>query len=149
MIPAGEVIIENKTIGNEFYIMLSGKCGVYYQREAGDSSFVLDEGRMSKLKTLRIPAKKRIKSSYPGIPKSMSAVSSRVILKEEIGFAIYFLGRLMRKVDVVVGEGSFGEMALDEKNPNGIRMATILAEDDCHCLVLNRDSFLVTNLNKI
>lgn len=47
----------------------------------------------------------------------------------------------MVKVDVIEN-GSFGELSLTEEGL-GVRMASILAEEDTHFAVLNKKSFQV------
>lgn len=49
----------------------------------------------------------------------------------------------MERVAVLPKGSSFGGMSLSEKNKNGRRGASVLAEEDCYCAVLDRDSFLV------
>lgn len=97
--------------------------------------------------TIPIPDKKRIKADYNGVPKSSKIKCSQVILKKNLGLVVYFLNKLMVRVDgIPVGVG-FGEMALNEENTSGQRMASILAEEDMHCLVLDRKSYQVRNPN--
>lgn len=67
-----------------------------------------------------------------------------MVRKKNFGFAVYYLNKLMLRVDgIPVGTG-FGEMALQEENSSGQRMASILAEEDMHCLVLDRKSYQVS-----
>lgn len=56
---------------------------------------------------------------------------------------VYHKGRVMNKVVSLKNGKTFGGMSLQKNNKSGRRMATVVTEEDTHCLVLDRDSYLV------
>ena len=144
MIPAGELIIEYGTYGNEFFMILEGKCGIYYKTRFDDPEIykLKEDIKNLRFKTI-IPEGRRVKSEFEGVQKISKVYHTDVEYRKGYGYVLYYFGALMKKVDIMTGDGSFGEVAMNEDNPNGMRMASILAEEDTHCAVLNRKSYFV------
>jgi hypothetical protein len=86
----------------------------------------------------------RLKSSYLGVPVSPNTINTKVENRAKSGFLVYHKDRLMNNVATLIAGQDFGGMSLQKENQNATRMATMVASCDTHCIVLDRDSYLVS-----
>lgn len=131
----------------EFFIILKGSCGVFYRNEMKDEhkfAPFLKKIKKEKLRPVIEEGKKRIKSSYQGIPEFSKLANTKIENRSKSGFVVYHKDRIMNKVVSLTDGKTFGGMSLQKNNKSGRRMATVVAEIDTRCLVLDRDSYLVS-----
>jgi hypothetical protein len=77
-IPKGGMIIEYGTYGYEFFVILKGKCGVYYKANKNDEENKERAKLLTNEQTIEIEKEDRIRSSYKGVPKSQKFRRSTV-----------------------------------------------------------------------
>ena len=94
---------------------------------------------MTQLPSIPIEEKDRIKSNFNGVPKIAKIERSKIKLTKKYGLCVEYCGWPMIKVDTIES-GGFGELSLTEDGV-GVRMASILAEEDTHFAVLDKKSF--------
>ena len=85
--------------------------------------------------------KERLKSSFNGVPKIFKTHISSVKNTQKFGLSVDYAGTAMVKVDTITC-GAFGELSLTQEKV-GLRMASILAEEDTHFAVLDKKSYEV------
>lgn len=143
MIPAGNLVFEYKSTGHEYFIILKGRCKVLYNSTYNDPKIEQIKKEIMLVESEKIEEKQRVKSNFPGVPKTPIVSNSVVTKKKDLGYFVYYMGKLMLEIDEMSDGDEFGSMALDENNKSAIRMAAILAVEDTHCAVLDRKSYLV------
>lgn len=151
-IPKGDIIFEIDSLGKEFFIVFEGECGVYSKTKFVSDLKEKQIKKMIEKKDLIVLESEvsRMKSDFQGVPlTTKTRKRTKVEYREKMGFIVYFRGRAMKRVARISKGMAFGGMSLSEKNKNGRRTATILAEEDTYCLVLDRDSYLVKTKKNI
>lgn len=144
-IPAGTVVFEIGNVGLEFFVIMEGSCSIYYRVELKDEEkFSRAEAKIKKEQLILLEGKKqRLKSCYEGIPEISRIINTTVELREQSGYVVYHKDKLMNKIVTLTDGKDFGGMSLQKDNKSGRRMATVVSNSDTHCVLLERDSYLV------
>ena len=134
----------------EYYIILQGKTSIWYRSQGNNKDNENQAREIKILPALNLPLRERIKSNFNGVPKIGKPTSSKVKYTAKYGLSVEYGSSSMVKVDTIE-TGAFGELSLTQEGV-GVRMASILAEEDTHFAVLEKKAYEVSVLffsNKI
>lgn len=126
----------------EYYIILQGKTSIWYRPKVFDAKMKKFNLELNQLPEIKLEATERIKSSFNGVPKMAKLSVSTIKNTQKYGLVLKYNNQPMIKVDTI-DNGGFGELSLTEDGV-GVRMASILAEEDTHFAVLDKKSFSVS-----
>jgi CRP-like cAMP-binding protein len=116
----GEIVFEKGSVGDKFYIILTGKVGIYVTRQKKET--------ILKMETMSKNDRKSLRSSIAS-SKKFNTFLPYMTLKKIENMAEF----------IVLDDGkAFGEAALINDTARG---ATVLCKTECHFAILNKESF--------
>ena len=131
----GEVIVQEGTMGQTFYIILKGTVGIYKEPVdlPGDSSSLAELENNFKLTKkpsnilMKSPTNSPIIRRYSLKSKENLDIPNSLINTENLN-----------KIKVLKAGEAFGELSLMENKP---RAATVICEQECHLAILEKQYF--------
>ena len=127
----GEVIVQEGTMGQTFYVILKGTVGIYKEQVElpGENSGSLAELE-NNFKLTKKPSNIYLKSATIQTMKMKS--------KETLDAPNSFNMENLNKIKVLKAGEAFGELSLMENKP---RAASVICEQECHLAILEKQYF--------
>ena len=129
----GEVIVQEGTMGQTFYVILKGTVGIYKEpvELPGENSSSLAELE-NNFKLTKKPSNIFLKS--PTVTLQNMKLKSKETLDAPNSFNVESLN----KIKVLKAGEAFGELSLMENKP---RAASVICEQECHLAILEKQYF--------